>query len=344
MPAIITAIIACQGTFELRESTVRTFFLGWTAQYERHFIQYLATRYDVTRLEVPKLLKRLHRIATVFSKTDRVQDRHILFLGRLYSAAKGFDRSDMLICNEGHVRRNVLPSIISAFPGRKVLLVRDLVDSAFIEEMSPFFDRIYSFDQSQCRMLGMQYLNQFFPLGFAEAEQATATDPIQKTSKPHCFFLGRDKGRSAVLDRLGTALEQLGCVVDFRIVRDITSTPETRFHSDVLLDYESNLKLSLSADVLIEINQPGQAGFTLRTLEAAYFGKKLITNNDSVKDTQLYDPSNIFVIGAGDQWDVSALRDFLKTPFKPLSKETLYAHSPDYMLEHLMKENSTAPC
>lgn len=320
-----------------------TFFLGWTAQYERHFIKYLADHYDVSRLEVPKLLKRLHRVATGFSKAESVQDRLVSWIGRMYCAARGFDRSDILICNEGQVRRNVLPSIVSVFPGRKILLVRDLVDVAFVEEMTPLFDRIYSFDQSQCRLLGMQHLNQFFPLGFAEAERLTA-QARKAVTRQHCFFLGRDKGRSALLDGLAGILEQHGCKVDFRIVRDNTSTPDTRFHTDTLLDYESNLKLSLAADVLIEINQPDQAGLTLRTLEAAYFGKKLITNNASVKDTPLYHPSNIFVIGAVDQWDIATLGEFLSSPFSPLPKEALYAYSPDYMIERLTRENAAAAC
>ncbi|RRV09046.1 hypothetical protein EGJ27_04530 [Pseudomonas sp. v388] len=318
---------------------MRTFFLGWTAQYERRFIGYLARHYNVSRLEVPKLFKRIHRLATGFRKSDDVQGRRVAWLGRLYCASKGFDRSDILVCNEGQVRRNVLPTIVSAFPGCKILLVRDLVDAAFVEEMTPLFDRIYSFDQSQCKRLGMHPLNQFFPLGFAEAELLLAERPKAVTHK-QCFFLGRDKGRSALLDRLAGILEQHGCTADFHIVRDSTSTPPSRFHTDALLDYEANLKLSLAADVLIEINQPGQAGFTLRTLEAAYFGKKLITNNASVKDAPLYHPNNILVIGSEDCWDVTALGEFLGVPFEPLPKETLYAYSPDYMIECLTRENA----
>ncbi len=318
---------------------MRTFFLGWTAQYERRFISYLAGHHDVCRLEVPRLLKRLHRLATGFKKSERVQERNVPWLGRLYCASKGFDRSDILVCNEGQVRRNVLPSIVGAFPGRKVLLVRDLVDTAFIEEMTPYFDRIYSFDQAQCDELGMQHLNQFFPLGFAEA-QVLAADKPKADAVQRCFFLGRDKGRSAMLDRLGNTLERHGCEVDFHIVRDSTSTPASRFHTDTLLDYEANLKLSLAADVLIEINQPGQAGFTLRTLEAAYFGKKLITNNVSVRTTPLFHPSNIFVIDTEQLSETADLGAFLRTPFEPLPRETLYAYSPDHMLERLIADNT----
>jgi 1,5-rhamnosyltransferase len=331
-----------QAQSAFRVYTLRTFFLGWTAQYERRFIRYLANHHSVSKLEVPKLLKRLHRLATGFSKSAAVQARQVPWLGRLYCAAKGFKSSDILVCNEGQVRRNVLPSIVSAFPGRRILLVRDLVDAAFIEEMTPFFDRIYSFDQSQCSRLGMQHLNQFFPVGFAEAEQLAAKDAATGAQK-HCFFLGRDKGRSALLDRLAGVLEQLGCKADFHIVRDSTSTPASRFHTDTLLDYETNLQMSLAADVLIEINQPGQAGFTLRTLEAAYFGKKLITSNASVKDTALYHPNNIFVIEGDNHWNAAALGEFLDVPFEPLPKETLYAYSPDHMLEQLTRENAGSP-
>lgn len=320
---------------------MRVFFLGWTAQYERHFIGYLANHYPVSRLEVPKAFKRLHRLATGFKKSDDAQNRKVPWLGRLYCASQRFDRSDILICNEGQVRRNVLPSIVSQFPGRKVLLVRDLVDAAFMEEMKGFFDRIYSFDQAQCDRLGMEHLNQFFPLGFAEAQSLMTVEPASVASGKRCFFLGRDKGRSALLNRLAEKLEQCGCAVDFRIVRDKTSTPVSRFHTDTLHDYEANLRFSLAADVLIEINQHGQAGFTLRTLEAAYFGKKLITDNAAVTASALYHPNNVFVLGEESAWNVDALSDFLDLPYEPLPSETLYAYSPDCMIERLMRDSDS---
>lgn len=316
---------------------MRTFFLGWTAQYERRFINYLADRYDVRRLEVPKLFKRLHRLVTGSRRSDGVQARLVPWLGRLYCASKGFNSTDILVCNEGQIQRNVLPSIVRSFPGQKVLMVRDLVDEAFIRSMTPFFDRIYSFDQAQCDRLGMQHLNQFFPLGFAEAKEPCS--PRETGAAKRCFFLGRDKGRSALLDRLAAVLEQHQCHVDFHIVRDSTSTPPSRFHTDTLLDYEVNLELSLASDVLVEINQPGQSGFTLRTLEAAYFGKKLITNNASVKATPLFHPNNIFVFDTQGPWDTSALGEFLKAPYQPLPPETLYVYSPDHMIERLIQES-----
>lgn len=319
---------------------MRAFFLGWTAQYERHFIGYLAGYHSVRRLEVPKFFKRLHRLATAFQKSDGAQERQVPWLGRLYCATQGFDRADILICNEGQVRRNILPSIVRAFPGRKVLLVRDLVDAAFIDEIKPFFDRIYSFDQEQCARLGMEHMNQFFPLGFAEAQARMSSQPASDEGGQRCFFLGRDKGRSALLNRLAGLLEECGCTADFRIVRDKTSTPASRFHTDTLCDYETNLKLSLAADVLIEINQPGQAGFTLRTLEAAYFGKKLITNNQAVISSTLYHPDNVLILGEEASWTVETISRFLNSPPHPLPRETLYAYSPDAMIERLMQENT----
>lgn len=318
---------------------MRTFFLGWTAQYERRFISYLTTRYDVRRLEVPKLFKRMHRLATGFRKSQGVEDRLVPSLGRLYCCINGFKSSDVLVCNEGQVTRNVLPSIVRAFPGRKVLLVRDLVDESFVTRVTPFFDRIYSFDQAQCDQLGMHYLNQFLPLGFAEAANLNVGKPEVKVGK-RCFFLGRDKGRSAVLDRLATVLQQQGCEVDFHIVEDSTSTPRSRFHTTELLDYEANLKLSLASDVLVEINQPGQSGFTLRTLEAAYFGKKLITNNVSVRNSPLFRANNIYVVDTQAEWDTSTLAAFLDAPYQPLPKETLYAYSPDHMIERVSAQTS----
>ena len=51
-------------------------------------------------------------------------------------------------------------------------------------------------------------------------------------------------------------------------------------------------------------------------MEAFFFGKKLITNQKSVKEADFYDPNNIFIIDM-DSWD--ELDAFLQKDIVPLS-------------------------
>ena len=82
------------------------------------------------------------------------------------------------------------------------------------------------------------------------------------------------------------------------------------------LEYEIYLDYVSKSNILLDIAQPGQSGYTLRVMEAFFFGKKLITNQKSVKEADFYDPNNIFIIDM-DSWD--ELDAFLQKDIVPLS-------------------------
>lgn len=309
------------------------YFLGWTAQYEQRFVSYLAERYDVGRTPDRKGLVRLHRIVKKI-----LGARCAGLLGRLYCKLAGFSGSDMLICNEGQIHRKLNPAILEAFPGIRILVVRDLVDSAFLTRWRSHFDAIYSFDQVQCARLGMQVMNQFLPIGYDEKRMV----PVCADGSPTALFIGRDKHRSRSLLALAELLKACDYEVDFRILVDDSTQERSAYHITSLVSYAQSLASTLSAHVLVEMNQPGQAGFTLRPLEAAYFSKKLITTNPAILQSSLYHPNNVYVLDGPETWDAERLRAFLESDFYPLSKETIFEYSPDYMLEFLISRHGAA--
>lgn len=304
------------------------FFLGWKAQYEKLFICHLAEKYDVVHLRQSKALNRIDRFAR------RVLGRRASsFLGRIYGACAGFSANDLLICNEGEFHRKLNPYIVDSFPGVKVLLVRDLVTEDFLEKWSGLFDAVYSFDEMQCENLGMTCLNQFFPMGYSHV---LAVAGSACTLNARALFIGREKGRGEVLLRLADVLTQCGCDIDFRILVDEGFPEKSKYHVTQLVDYRDSLEASLKASVLVEINQAGQSGFTLRALEAAYFGKKLITNNKAVYGAAFYNPSNVYVLDDAQSWELERIREFLSVKVEPVSSSVIYEYSPEYMLETLM--------
>ena len=316
---------------------MKIFFLGWAAQYERHFIKYLAENYAVEHLAVPKGLARLQRITALLPARSSGAN----LLGRLYCRLKKFGSADLLICNEAKLDSKINSEIVKTFPGQKVLLIRDLVDRRFLDEWRQHFDAIYSFDQEQCAKLGIDYLNQFIPIGFRQL--ASSYTLKEAKSEPTALFIGREKGRGSMLLSLAEALKKCGCKIDFRILTDESTTNKTPYHITSKVDYYTSLEETRRADVLVEINQPGQSGFTLRTLEAAFYGRKLITDNQAIKTTPLYHPHNVLVLGDAETWATDAFREFLHLPFQPVERELLYKYSPDFMLESLMMSHSATP-
>lgn len=307
---------------------MNVFFLGWKAQYEKLFIRHLAEKYDVVHLRQSKFLNRIDRFARRF-----LGRRVSCFLGRIYGWRAGFSANDLLICNEGELHRKLNPHIVDSFPGVKVLLVRDLITEDFLEKWSGLFNAVYSFDEMQCETLGMARLNQFFPMGYSHV---LAVAGSASTSNARALFIGREKGRGEVLLRLADVLNQCGCDIDFRILVDEGFPSMTKYHVTQLVDYRESLEASLKASVLVEVNQAGQSGFTLRALEAAYFGKKLITNNRAVYGAAFYNPSNVYILDDVQSWDLERIREFISLKVEPVPSSVVYEYSPEYMLETLM--------
>lgn len=305
------------------------YFLGWQARYEQIMIEHLAQSHAVRVFQLPAYARRGVRLARALGGASSL----LRWLGRRASAANQATASDLLVCNEGQLKRGRQLHLVQGFPGQRVLLVRDLVEAAFVERMRPLFDRIYSYDPVQCERLGMLHLEQFFPFDPDSARQPAAEREAGRCS-PLCFFLGRDKGRAPRLQALAQALDGLGCELDFLIVKDASTQAPGCYHVDALLPYEANLARAMACDVLVEINQPGQAGLTLRPLEAAFFDKQLITDNRRVRDTDFYHPDRFYVLG-DEQRNLQA---FLASKAPAVAPQALRKHTPTGLMERLLAD------
>ncbi|MFJ4066606.1 hypothetical protein ACIPW4_15125 [Pseudomonas sp. NPDC089996] len=308
---------------------VTVYFLGWQARYEQIMIEQLAQSHAVRVFCLPAYVRRGVRLARALGGVPAL----LKWLGRRACRANRATASDLLVCNEGQLKRGRQLHVVQGFPGKRVLLVRDLVDAAFVERMRPLFDRIYSYDPVQCECLGMAHLEQFFPFDPERVRQPTAKRCAGLHS-PLCFFLGRDKGRAARLQALAQALDGLGCELDFHIVKDATTQAPGRYHVDALLPYEANLARARACDVLVEINQPGQAGLTLRPLEAAFFDKQLITDNRRVRETAFYHPDRFYVLGDEQR----GLQAFLASKAPVVAPDELRKHTPTGLMERLLED------
>ena len=63
-------------------------------------------------------------------------------------------------------------------------------------------------------------------------------------------------------------------------------------------------KLSRSKAIL-EINKDNQVGLTLRALESLFFNTKLITNNESITNFDIYSKNNVLILRMDDIEDLS---------------------------------------
>ena len=188
----------------------------------------------------------------------------------------------------------------------------------------------YTFDPTDASDNNFRLTDQVYrhPAGDGAAGAACAV-PAQDV-----YFLGIDKGRLARLQSLESELAQAGLTTHFHVVADCRkrySDAQRAWLASGWMPYDENLRRVGDSRALLELLQSTQSGPTMRSMEAAFLGRKLITNNRSLRDTPLYHPSRVFILG---QDDTAELRHFIDQPMQPLDLAVLRHHD----IEHWIRQ------
>lgn len=130
-----------------------------------------------------------------------------------------------------------------------------------------------------------------------------------------CFFGGNDKGRTqlahVILDKCAS--------LDISILLYIING-EKGFKNKGYLPYPKFLEFLINSNGILEIMQENQTGLTLRTMEAIFFKKKLVTTNKAIKHYLFYHPDNIFILGEDS---IENLSNFLEKDYHPLEHDKI---------------------
>ena len=188
-------------------------------------------------------------------------------------------------------------------------------------------DEIYSTDRGDCEKYGFKYKNMFY-LKSLVGQYATG-------QKDGACFLGVPKGREERLRELKNILSEQGCDCDMRLVSK--RSPKSGYadlYYDKRMDYDEYLSWIRDYGILIELTQKGQRAMTLRTMEALFFQKKLITDNRYIEDEPFYNKNNIFIVPEDmRKIDTDALSDFLNADFIGYSDDILMQYDISSWLE-----------
>lgn len=184
---------------------------------------------------------------------------------------------------------------------------------------------VCTFDDEFAKRTGFAHIENFhFPRLFARIGSLDQPRGIEID----VAYVGANKSRLSELHEIAKELRSRGIAYDFVA----TDTNEDRSYvrddgikvSSEFVGYESYLTRIADSRSILELVKEGQSSSTLRVLEAAYFGKKLITNNENIKKSELYKRENTFLIGE-DDWN--ELSSFLDSPFTPIEGSILNRYS-----------------
>lgn len=174
------------------------------------------------------------------------------------------------------------------------------------------FDKIYSFD-----ILDVQqhsYLNLL--TNFIYIDKDFDTKPNNKMF----IILSKSLERELILSKIADILDKKG----IKNYEFIVANPATKNVNKNIYLTEQHIKLDVviekmkNAEILIDLIRPNQSGLSFRYFEAMALQKKIITNNETVKMYDFYNPNNILII-KNDITDID--ESFLNNAYEPLPDE-----------------------
>src|SRR5690554_708285 len=188
------------------------------------------------------------------------------------------------------------------------------------------FDKIYSFD-----ILDVQqhsYLNLL--TNFIYIDKDFDTKPNNKMF----MILSKSMERELILSKIADFLDAKG-ISNYEFIVSQPALAHKKFNKKILLTNQNIalaevIQKSKNAEILIDLIRPNQSGLSFRYFEAMALQKKIITNNETVKMYDFYNPNNILII-KNDITDID--ESFLNNAYEPLPEE-IYNK---YTLDHWVK-------
>lgn len=162
-------------------------------------------------------------------------------------------------------------------------------------------DEFWTFDKNDAKKYNMKYNPQFY----------TKNVKIQdEQNKYDVLFLGRPKTRKKDIVDLEKKLKEEGIQTNFKIIENEKD----------YVSYDEYLKMIAESKCILDYNQEGQVGLSLRPMEALFLERKLIINNTDIKNYDFYNHDNIFILGEDN---INEIKEFINKPYKKIDQDII---------------------
>lgn len=256
-----------------------------------------------------KILRRIHAKLT-----------SSLFSVWLEDWCSDIDSADVVIIHASKMKDKVVKYIRYHFPHKRIIfwywnpVVKTLVPDSTIKKLC----ECWTFDPEDAKKYGLKLNTQFY------FRSLVSVSKNENAKQLGVYFVGKDKGRYAVLRSIEKQLHRQNVSTLFTITPDSKNNSVLKFvqsnrkeYSD-FISYECVLENIKRSTAILDVVSDNQSGLTLRPLEALFFGKKLITNDASIKKCDFYTKDSVFVLG---QDDINNLTAFLCNNNKRSSRD-----------------------
>lgn len=210
---------------------------------------------------------------------------------------------DFIFVIKGTVLNEVfMTEIKQKSPNAKCIMYHwDSLKNNDFRRLLPYFDKALTFDMVDAEKLKIEYLPLFFTNKYKNLQLK------EKRQYDVVFFGSYHPERLEVLKRFAVEAEKSGITVKLfmyipRLVfwkklftGEITSK-DTKYLFVTPLPEKKILEFYSITKSVLDIENSGQNGFTMRTLEVLGSGLKLITTNKNILDDDIYNEDRIYKI------------------------------------------------
>ncbi|EOI3523922.1 hypothetical protein ACT7BJ_000768 [Cronobacter turicensis] len=291
------------------------FFWGWYSDYDCYTINSLEKFYNIKNISLSRLSRLIFKFLRLFFPIRLAE----LFINRFLLLKT--DKTCTIVFSDDILY--YMGFALGLKNKRKIVVFRNIIPRKYtrdIQRLKTAGFEMYTFDPSDAEFFNIHYKGQYLPVYEVEGLGAST----------NCaYFLGLNKGRKEILDRLAEKLSEKGIATHFTIIDD---SKKSLLKSTKKIAYSDNVRNVIQSRYIVDIVRVGQSGMTLRALESAFYKRKLITNNQNIRTTDLYDPNNVLILD--EQLNIPD--DFLVKPFREYSKSVLHKYKSDnYYIEIL---------
>ncbi|MBL1226225.1 oligosaccharide biosynthesis protein Alg14 [Enterococcus sp. BWR-S5] len=203
-------------------------------------------------------------------------------------------------------------------------MTKEKIQLLYRTQAEPYIDAYYTFDPLEAQEFHLNHNSTFYSRRMLLPN---------KELKRDLFFGASDNGRREVAQSLLMIFNYLKLDTHYFILNGRGNEQKG------YLSYEDYLNFVAESKGILEIMRPGQTGITLRSLEALFFKKKLVTTNRKIRHYHFYNPENIFIIG---EEDFARLPEFLDSPYQDTMDELLEFYSEEQWMSRFHADDTAS--
>lgn len=280
--------------------------------------------------------KIINSISKVFLGTNIKNKKRQIFI--LEELKKLGHQDQILIINPELIDEKVHREI-KKYTSRYIAYLYDSLARCPAENILHFFDKIFSFDQSDVEKFGFTKISNYNYL----AKTTKKTKP-----KYDLVYLASFDDRLKKLAQITERLEQLNLSYKYVIVgkkswkkrflksAKKTSKKSVRQYQSKRISQENITKFYQNGKVILDLVRENQSGLSFRIFEAMALEQKIISDNITLKNYDFYRPENILILNQ----DLSNLNPmFFETLYEPLPGEIYRKYTLENWVETVFELN-----